>query len=121
MKKATAKTPGAPAAPGAATAARKNGKAPAAAAETAVASDAGASSGTVSQINSTIDDARSMARQVMRAGSGQNVQLARNYDSYLKTLKDSVRGVSSEREAQKLLKQASQTRQYIVFLQKQSQ
>ena len=57
----------------------------------------------------------------MRAGSGQNVQLARNYDSYLKTLKDSVRGVSSEREAQKLLKQASQTRQYIVFLQKQSQ
>ena len=93
----------------------------AAATETATASDAGASAGTVSQINSTIDDARSMAKQVMRRGSGPNVQLATNYDSYLRTLKDSVRGVQSEREAQKLLKQASQTRQYIVFLQKQSQ
>ena len=99
----------------------KKGAKTAAATETAAASDAGASAGTVSQINSTIDDARSMAKQVMRSGSGQNVQLARNYDSYLRTLKDSVRGVQSEREAQKLLKQASQTRQYIVFLQKQSQ
>jgi hypothetical protein len=60
-----------------------------------------------------------MAKQVMRRGSGQNVQLARNYDSYLKTLKDSMRGIQSEKEAQKLLKQASQTRAYIVFLTRQ--
>jgi serine/threonine protein kinase len=119
-KKAAAKAGAVPAMPGAPVAAKKGAKT-AAATETAAASDAGASAGTVSQINSTIDDARSMAKQVMRNGSGQNVQLARNYDSYLRTLKDSVRGVQSEREAQKLLKQASQTRQYIVFLQKQSQ
>ena len=119
-KKAAAKAGAVPAMPGAPVAAKKGAKT-AAATESAAASDAGASAGTVSQINSTIDDARSMAKQVMRNGSGQNVQLARNYDSYLRTLKDSVRGVQSEREAQKLLKQASQTRQYIVFLQKQSQ
>jgi hypothetical protein len=119
-KKAAAKAGAVPAMPGAPVAAKKGAKT-AAATETAAASDSGASAGTVSQINSTIDDARSMAKQVMRNGSGQNVQLARNYDSYLRTLKDSVRGVQSEREAQKLLKQASQTRQYIVFLQKQSQ
>jgi len=119
-KKAAAKAGAVPAMPGAPVAPKKGAKT-AAATESAAASDAGASAGTVSQINSTIDDARSMAKQVMRNGSGQNVQLARNYDSYLRTLKDSVRGVQSEREAQKLLKQASQTRQYIVFLQKQSQ
>ena len=119
-QKAAAKAGAVPAMPGAPAAAKKGAKT-AVATETATASDAGASAGTVSQINSTIDDARSMAKQVMRSGSGQNVQLAKNYDSYLRTLKDSVRGVQSEREAQKLLKQASQTRQYIVFLQKQSQ
>ena len=54
----------------------------------------------------------------MRSGTPQNVQLAKNYDQYLKTLKDSMRGVQSEREAQKLLKQANQTRAYVVFLTK---
>ncbi len=82
--------------------------------------DAGVSSATAAEFNAAISDARSMAKQVMRSGSGQNVQLAKNYDSYLKTLQDSMRGVQSEKEAQKLLKQANQTRQYIVFLQKQS-
>jgi non-specific serine/threonine protein kinase len=82
--------------------------------------DAAVSSGTVSEFNAAISDARSMAKQVMHSGSGQNVQLAKNYDSYLKTLQDSMRGIQSEKEAQKLLKQANQTRQYIVFLQKQS-
>ena len=60
-----------------------------------------------------------MARQVMRSGNGQNVQLAKNYDSYLKTLKASMGGIHSEKEAQKLLRQANQARAYIVFLQKQ--
>jgi len=82
--------------------------------------DTGVSSSTLAQFNSTIDDARSMAKGVMRNGTPQNVQLAKNYDQYLKTLKDSMRGVQSEREAQKLLKQANQTRAYVVFLQRQT-
>jgi serine/threonine protein kinase len=82
--------------------------------------DTGVSSSTLAQFNSTIDDARSMAKGVMRSGTPQNIQLAKNYDQYLKTLKDSMRGVQSEREAQKLLKQANQTRAYVVFLQRQT-
>jgi hypothetical protein len=97
---------------------KKNGKTTIA--EITSTPDAAVSSATVSQFNSAISDARSMAKQVMRSGSGQNVQLAKNYDSYLKTLQDSMRGIQSEKEAQKLLKQANQTRQYIVFLQKQT-
>ena len=97
---------------------KKNGKTTIA--EITSTPDAAVSSSTVSQFNAAISDARSMAKQVMRSGSGQNVQLAKNYDSYLKTLQDSMRGIQSEKEAQKLLKQANQTRQYIVFLQKQS-
>ncbi len=120
LKKATAKAAAATPSVPTPAATRKGSKTNSTtAAEAAVAADAGASAGTVSQINSTIDEARSMAKQVMRSGSGQNVQLARNYNSYLKTLKASVRGVQSERDAQKLLKQASQTRAYIVFLQRQ--
>jgi hypothetical protein len=98
-------------------AAKKNGKT--STAEITATPDAAVSSATLSQFNSTIDDARSMAKQVMHSGSGQNVQLARNYDSYLKTLQASMRGIQTEKEAQKLLKQANQTRAYIVFLQKQ--
>ncbi|WP_155264892.1 serine/threonine protein kinase [Sphingomonas segetis] len=118
MKKAAAKAAAkaGPAAPSAATA--RNGKT-VAAAEITATPDAGVSSSTLSQFNATVDDARAMAKRVMRSGSGQNVQLARNYDSYLKTLKASMRGIETEKEAQKLLKQANQTRAYIVFLQKQ--
>jgi serine/threonine protein kinase len=119
-KKAASKASAAPAAPGTLLAGKK-GSGGASTPEIIATPEGSASAGTVSQINSTIDDARSMAKQVMRSQTGQNVQLAKNYDSYLRTLKDSVRGVQSEKEAQKLLKQASQTRQYIVFLQKQSQ
>jgi serine/threonine protein kinase len=118
MKKAAAKAAAAKTAPGAPLAAKpKNGKA--APAEITATPDAGVSSATLSQFNATVDDARAMAKSVMRSGSGQNVQLARNYDSYLKTLKASMRGIETEKEAQKLLKQANQTRAYIVFLQKQ--
>jgi hypothetical protein len=114
-KAAAAKAPGAPTA-----STRQADRRSATASQSASASsDAGVSSATVSAFNATIDDARSMAKQVMRSGSAQNVQLAKNYDQYLKTLKDSMRGIQSEREAQKLLKQANQTRAYIVFLQRQ--
>ena len=53
----------------------------------------------------------------MRSASGQNVQTAKNYDKYLKTLKASMGGISSEKDAQRLLKQAQQTRGYIASLQ----
>jgi non-specific serine/threonine protein kinase len=81
--------------------------------------DAGVSPATLAQFNSTVDSARAMARDVMRSGQGQNVDTARNYDKYLKTLKDSMRGIQTEREAQRLLKQADQTRGYIASLQRQ--
>jgi serine/threonine protein kinase len=117
MRKAAAKppSPSSPAAP-ATVASRKTKGAPA---EAAPAADAEVSAGTLAQFNSTIDDARSQARDVMRSGHGQSVQLAKNYDQYLKTLKDSMRGIHNEKEAQKLLRQAQQTRQYVVFLQRQ--
>ena len=117
LKKAQAKASSALAGPAPPTAtSRKSGQRTA---EITSTPDTGVSSATLGQFNSTIDDARSMAKQVMRSGSAQNVQLAKNYDQYLKTLKDSMRGVQSEREAQKLLKQANQTRAYVVFLQRQ--
>jgi len=115
LKKAQAKAAAAAAGPVAPTAtSRKAGRA----AEITSTPDTGVSSSTLAQFNSTIDDARSMAKSVMRNGTPQNISLARNYDQYLKTLKDSMRGVQSEREAQKLLKQANQTRAYVVFLTK---
>jgi serine/threonine protein kinase len=83
-------------------------------------SGGGVSPGKVAQLNAIVDEGRAMAKQVMRSGNSQNAQLARNYDSYLKTAKDSMRGVSSDKEADKLIKQASQTRAYITFLVKQS-
>ena len=117
LKKAAAKAAAVKAGPAAPTAA-KNGKA-VAATEITATPDTGVSSATLSQFNATVDDARAMAKRVIRSGSGQNVQLAKNYDSYLKTLKASMRGIETEREAQKLLKQANQTRAYITFLEKQ--
>jgi hypothetical protein len=60
-----------------------------------------------------------MAKQVMRSGNSQNAALARSYDANLKTLRDSIRGVSSDREADRLIKQAQQTRAYVQFLVKQ--
>jgi serine/threonine protein kinase len=92
----------------------------AAATTSAAGPSGGVSPGKVAQLNAIVDEGRSMAKQVMRSGNSQNAQLARNYDSYLKTAKDSMRGVSSDKEADKLIKQASQTRAYIQFLVKQS-
>jgi non-specific serine/threonine protein kinase len=113
LKKAAAKTPAAAAS--ATTKANSNRAAKAAAAS--AAADVGITPATLTRFNATVDDARSLAKQVIRAGQGQNVDTARNYDSYLKTLKASMRGVSTEREAQRLLRQAEQTRAYIASLQ----
>jgi serine/threonine protein kinase len=76
----------------------------------------GVSAAKMSQFNASVDEARSLAKQAMRSNNKQNAQLAKNYDKYLKTLKDSMRGVQSDREADKLIKQAGQTRAYIQFL-----
>ena len=83
-------------------------------------SGGGVSPAKVAQLNAIVDEGRAMAKQVIRSGNSQNAQLARNYDSYLKTAKDSMRGVTSDKEADRLIKQASQTRAYIQFLVKQS-
>ncbi len=115
LRKAQAKAAGAPTGPKMA-AATKTGKA--ATTEIIATPDAAVSSGTLSRFNATVDDARSLAREVMRGG-GAPAGTARSYDKYLKTLKASMGGISSEKEAQRLLKQAEQTRGYIALLQRQ--
>ena len=55
----------------------------------------------------------------MRSGNSQNAQLARTYDSNLKTLRDSMGGIKSDKEADRLIKQAQQTRAYVQFLARQ--
>ena len=100
---------------------------PAAKEETPTTSTTSVSPGKIAQFNAIVDGARGMAKQVMRMGERSsdatrkaNAALARNYDSYLANLKDSGRGAKSDREADKLIKQANQTKAYIVFLNKQS-
>ena len=120
LKKAQARM-AASAVPGAPTAAtrRANQKAAAAAQAASSESDAGVSSAKMAQFNSTVGEARSMAKQAMRSSNPQNVQLAKNYDKYLKTLDASMRGIQSDREADKLIKSANQTKAYIQFLLRQ--
>jgi serine/threonine protein kinase len=119
MKKAAAKAAAAQAAAGAPVVpTRKADKKAAVGAQEAAAA---AETGTVSpaklaQFNAAVDDARSLAKQVMRSGTGQNVQTAKNYDKYLKTLKASMAGIHSDKEADRLIKQAYQTRAYIQSL-----
>jgi non-specific serine/threonine protein kinase len=120
LKKAQARM-AASAVPGAPTAAnrRANQKAAAAAQAASSESDAGVSAAKMAQFNSTVGEARSMAKQAMRSSNPQNVQLAKNYDKYLKTLDASMRGIQSDREADKLIKSANQTKAYIQFLLRQ--
>jgi hypothetical protein len=99
------------------------GRSAAGATSTASASESssgGVSSAKLSQFYGIVDSARGMAKQVMRSGNSQNAQLARSYDANLKTLRDSIRGVNSDRDADRLIKQASQTRAYVQFLVQQS-
>jgi non-specific serine/threonine protein kinase len=122
MKKAQAKAAAAPALPGAPTAlgAQKTKKAAAVPGATASTAQTGSvSPAKMAQFNATVDEARALAAQAMRSNSGQNSAMARNYDKYLKTLKDSGRGIQSDKEADKLIKQANQTKAYIQFLLRQ--
>jgi len=79
-----------------------------------------------SQFNSVIDSGRSMARQVLRfektgtPAQKENAKLARNYDRYLVNLKDSFRGVTSDRDADRMIADARKTNAYLAFLVKQS-
>ncbi len=91
----------------------------AAAAKTASSQSAGVSPAKLSQFYSIVDDARAQAKRVMRSSNSQNAALARNYDSNLATLRASIRGINSDQEADRLIKQASQTRAYVQFLAKQ--
>jgi non-specific serine/threonine protein kinase len=75
----------------------------------------------LSQFYSIIDGALSMTKRVIHSGNGQNAALARTYDANLRTLRDSMRGIQSEKEADRMIKQASQTRAYVEFLAKQPQ
>lgn len=117
LKKAQAKTTQAQTASASPTASSRRGKSTSS--EIIATPDAGVSPATLAQFNSTVDSARALARDVMRSGQGQNVDTAKNYDRYLKTLKDSMRGIQTEKEAQRLLRQADQTKGYIASLQRQ--
>ncbi|HJP70071.1 MAG TPA: serine/threonine-protein kinase [Sphingomicrobium sp.] len=108
--------PGAPAAP-----TRKADRKSSSSAQTATAGQTGGvSPAKQAQFDATVEDARSMAKQAMHSSNKQNAQMAKNYDKYLKTLKDSMRGVQSDKEADKLIKEANQTRAYIQFLLRQN-
>lgn len=116
IKKAQAKAAAAKAAPGAEAPPGRKGPAAAAPVAPVASSSASVSPGKIAQFNATVDEARAMAGQAMRSSNRQNAQMARNYDKYLKTLKDSMRGIHSDKEADKLIRQANQTKAYIQFL-----
>ena len=121
LKKAQARASSAQAVPGLLPAPTRSAerKGASASKEASSSSGGGVSSAKLAQFNSIVDEGRSMAKQAMRSSNAQNVQLAKNYDQYLKTLKDSMRGIQSDKEADKLIKQASQTRAYIQYLVRQ--
>jgi len=107
---------------GAQSAVAAKSKAATATASTSTASEESGSSGggvskaKLAQFYSIVDDARAQAKRVMKSGNSQNAALARNYDANLKTLRDSMRGIQSDRDADRLIKQANQTRAYVQFL-----
>ena len=83
-------------------------------------SSGGVSPAKMSQFQSIVSEANAMASDVMRSGSRENATLARGYNKYLGTLKNSMRGADSDRDADRLITSAKQTRAYLVFLQKQT-
>ncbi len=91
-------------------------------AEVAASSSKGLSSAKSSQFAVIVEEGRRLATRVTRGGgsSKANVQLAKSYEKYLINLKDSMRGVTSDKEADRLIAQAKQTSAYLTFLVKQS-
>ncbi len=81
------------------------------------ASTTGVSPGKMAQFNGVIDEGRNIARQVIGSSNvPADVSMAKNYDKYLRTLKDSMRGMKSDRDADRLISQARQTKAYLVYL-----
>ena len=116
MRKAQARAAATQAGPGAPPAVKADRKAAPAEAASTEADAGGVSAAKLAQFNAAVSEGRSMAKQAMRSSNRQNAQMAKNYDKYLKTLRDSMRGIQSDREADKLIKQANQTKAYIQFL-----
>ncbi len=122
---ATPRTPATATAPGPA-APTVTQSSPQAAPAPASSSTAAASPAKRSQLNSIISSGRSMAKEVIRMGSGgtatqkENARLARNYDKYLANVADSARGATTDRDYDELITKANQTKAYIVFLHRQS-
>jgi len=85
---------------------------------TASAASSGNAAAKRSQLNSIVQSGRSIARQVIQSGNKENARLAKNYDKYLATLENSGRGVRTDKELDQLIKQANQTKAYLVFLNK---
>ena len=100
--------------------------APAVVAPVTSSSAVGISPAKRAQLNGIVSSGRGLAKQVIAMGEGgnaaqkANAQLARNYDKYLATVGDSMRGANSDREVDELIKKANQTKAYVVFLNKQS-
>ena len=117
-KLAAARKAAAKSAAGTATAAARKAtsKTATTAAKTASTADKPVSAAKLAQFNTSVDNARALAKVAMRSRNRENAALARNYDKYLKTLKDSGRGIKTDKEADSLIKQANQTRAYIQFL-----
>ena len=72
------------------------------------------------QVNSIVSSGRALAKQVIASGNKENARLAKNYDKYLAEVGNSARGARTDAEMDRLIKQANQTKAYLVFLQKQS-
>ena len=93
---------------------------PAATTAATTSSGAAASASKVAQVNSIVSSGRAIAKQVMSSGNKENARLAKNYDKYLAEVANSARGARTDAEMDRLIKQASQTKAYLVFLQRQS-
>lgn len=127
-------------APAAPAAVRKStAAAPVSVAQAPTAAAPTSSRASLGQIDDIVDEGRGIAKRVIRIaernrpGSSataaqraayelrrSNAQLARRYDENLAAVKASARGARTDSEANGLVKQASQTRAYLRFLEKQS-
>jgi hypothetical protein len=94
--------------------------APAATTTPATTSSSGTSASKQAQVNSIVSSGRALAKQVMKSGNKENAALARNYDRYLAEVANSARGARTDAEMDRLIKQANQTKAYLVFLQRQT-
>ena len=92
--------------------------APTAAAPSSAPAASAGSASKVAQLNSIVASGRSLARQVIASGNKENARLVKGYDKYLATLENSGRGTRTNAELDQLIKQANQTKAYLVFLNK---